>query len=75
MKSPGPCLLLILILTNATLGQAGQAPVAASGLTGGRPSAIVLFINSYHRGHAWSDGIEEGTLDLIGSARIRRRMS
>ena len=49
--------------------------MAASGLTGDRPYAIVLFINSYHRGYAWSDGIEEGTLILIGSARIRRRMS
>ena len=69
MKWRGPCLLLILLLlTNATPGLAERAAVAASGLTGDRPYAIVLFINSYHRGYAWSDGIEEGMREVFAAS-------
>lgn len=42
--------------------------MAASGLTGDRPYAIVLFINSYHRGYAWSDGIEECMREVFAAS-------
>jgi len=37
-------------------------------MPGDRPDALVLFINSYHRGYAWSDSIEEGVREAFAAS-------
>ncbi len=68
-------LLLILFLTAASMGQSGHAALAASDLEGDRPDAIVIFINSYHRGYVWSDGIEDGVREVFGASGKRIEIS
>jgi diguanylate cyclase (GGDEF)-like protein len=46
---------------------ASLAPVAAS-FASDKPDARVLFINSYNRGYAWSDGIEQGVRETFDAS-------
>jgi len=39
--------------------------VVAPGFAAETPDAKILFINSYHRGYSWSDGIEQGFRDQL----------
>ncbi len=61
-------MLLILLLTDSSIGRPAQAASASTALADDRPEAIVLFINSYHRGYAWSDGIEEGVREVFAAS-------
>lgn len=75
MKGCGYRLLLILFLMAASMGRPAHAALAASDLAGGRPDAIVIFINSYHRGYAWSDGIEDGMREVFDASGKRIEIS
>lgn len=64
----GLIILLILLLTDSAIGGPAQAASASTALADDQPEAIVLFINSYHRGYAWSDGIEEGVREVFAAS-------
>jgi hypothetical protein len=44
-------------------------PAAGQGLAGKK----VLFVNSYHEGYEWSDGIEKGVRTVLGSTGVQLR--
>lgn len=48
------CLLPLLAITLATLAHAATLP-------------LCLYVSSYHEGHPWSDGIERGLRQTLGS--------
>jgi len=55
------CVVILVVLA----GMAGLGAQAAN-----PPEASILFINSYHRGYSWSDGIEDGFRQrLVASGR------
>ncbi len=49
--------------------------MASATETDERPDAIILFINSYHRGYAWSDGIEDGMREVFAASGQRIEIS
>lgn len=55
------CVVILVVLAGmASLGAQAANP----------PEASILFINSYHRGYSWSDGIEDGFRQrLVASGR------
>jgi diguanylate cyclase (GGDEF)-like protein len=53
-----------LTATFALLGMLWGASVMATGM----PDARILYINSYHRGYSWSDGIEDGLRERLNAS-------
>lgn len=74
VKWPGSTLLALLLLVISSFGPSAQAMVTTA-LSDDRPVAILLFINSYHRGYTWSEGIEDGMREVLAASGKRIEVS
>ena len=63
-------LLLLLLVTGCSESHSDldATPIKGSVNETPVPTAKVLYINSYHRGYDWSDGITQGILDTFGAS-------
>ena len=59
---------LFALLLVAALGLAGPVLTATGRAHAAEPAAHVLFLNSYHRGYAWSDEVERGLQEGLAAS-------
>ena len=67
-----PLLALILVACNASASAIESAPASPAQPT--YEGKKVLFVNSYHEGYEWSDGIEAGLHSVLDEAGVEMKI-
>ncbi len=63
-------LTLGLVLTACTPSTAVSTPVATASASSNYAGKKILFIDSYHEGYAWSDGVIKGTKTVLDNTGV-----
>ncbi len=64
----GVCLMSLYMVISAHMLPFASAAAASPALSSGAGPVRVLYINSYHPGYEWSDGIQAGVQEVLDSA-------
>ena len=65
------CLFFCLLVSCALLASSLPVRAAPSDANALHKTPTIVFVNSYHKGYAWSDGIQQKALEILQNAGVR----